>query len=93
MLDGLGRYLRQGGRVMYLGGNGLYWVTSTDGERPYLIEVRKGGKGDYPEWWHVEPGQTQHSTTLEAGGLWSERGYPSPFRGTANGPLRNLNNE
>lgn len=76
MLDGLTAYLRRGGRVMYLAGNGLSWVTSLDPERPYLIEVRKGGEGDYPDWWRVEPGQFQHSTTLEVGGPWARRGRP-----------------
>ena len=27
---------------MYLGGNGFYWVTSFDPERPHVIEVRRG---------------------------------------------------
>ena len=30
MLDALQDYLSQGGRLMYLGGNGFYWVTSVD---------------------------------------------------------------
>jgi len=76
MMDGLAHYIRQGGRVIYLGGNGLYWVTSIDPERPYLIEVRKGGDSDYGPVFVPEPGQGQHSTTLEVGGPWARRGRP-----------------
>ena len=76
MLDALGAHLRGGGRCLYLGGNGLYWVTSFDPERPYIIEVRKSG--DWLHWWsHPTPGELAHSTTLEAGGLWSRRGRPA----------------
>ena len=30
MLNGLRSYLNGGGRLMYLGGNGFYWVTPMD---------------------------------------------------------------
>lgn len=73
MLDALRDYLWHGGRCLYLGGNGLYWVTSVDPERPYVMEVRKSG--DWLDWWaHPTPGELAHSTTLEGGGLWSRRG-------------------
>jgi len=45
MLQAFVSYQGAGGRVMYLGGNGLYWVTSVDPERPWLIEVRKCESG------------------------------------------------
>ena len=35
MLIALRQYLENGGRVMYLGGNGFYWVTSIDPQRPH----------------------------------------------------------
>ena len=77
MLEALDSYLRDGGRVMYLGGNGLYWVTSLHSEQPFVMEVRKSGDGDFePELIHDQPGEMQHSTSLEAGGLWSRRGRP-----------------
>ena len=73
MLDALGTHLRAGGRCVYMGGNGLYWVTSFDPVRPFIIEVRKSG--DWLDWWaHPTPGELAHSTTGEAGGLWSRRG-------------------
>lgn len=74
MVDALSQYTRDGGRVLYLGGNGLYWVTSIDADRPHLIEVRKGGEGDYGPTYVPQPGEWQHSTTGELGGLWARRG-------------------
>lgn len=70
MLDGLEGYLSGGGRLMYLGGNGFYWVTSFDPERPHIFEVRRwGGSRSCP----AEPGEFHHSTTGEMGGLWRFR--------------------
>ena len=71
MLDALESYLTDGGRVMYLGGNGFYWVTSFDPQRPHVIEVRRWrGTGT----WEAEPGELHHSTTGEPGSLWRFRG-------------------
>ena len=71
MLDALEAYLAGGGRVMYLGGNGFYWVTSFDPERPHVIEVRRWrGTGT----WEAEPGELHHSSTGEPGSLWRFRG-------------------
>jgi N,N-dimethylformamidase len=74
MLDGLTAYLKGGGRIMYLGGNGFYWVTSIDPQRPHVIEVRRGRRGTGT--WRGEPGEDHHSTTGELGGLWRDRGRP-----------------
>jgi N,N-dimethylformamidase len=57
---------------MYLGGNGFYWVTSVDPQRPYSIEVRRGFSGT--RTWSSEPGEEHHATTGERGGLWRHRG-------------------
>lgn len=76
MLGALLHYQEAGGRVMYLGGNGLYWVTSVDPERPWLIEVRKRGEGDFAGRIPERDGESMHSTTLEAGGTWAARGMP-----------------
>jgi N,N-dimethylformamidase len=76
MLDALRDHQRGGGRCLYLAGNGLYWVTSVDPDRPHVIEVRKSG--DWYDWWaNVTPGELAHSTTLEGGGLWARRGRPA----------------
>lgn len=74
MLVGLEGYLDDGGRLMYLGGNGFYWVTSRDPQRPYIAEVRRGNGGTRN--WDSPPGETHHSTTGEPGGLWRHRGRP-----------------
>ena len=73
MLDALESYLRQGGRLMYLGGNGFYWVTSMDPEEKHTIEIRRRAG---TENWEAAPGEYHHSTTGELGGLWRFRGRP-----------------
>jgi N,N-dimethylformamidase len=72
MFSALESYLNDGGRLMYLGGNGFYWVTSLDPERPHIIEVRRGEAG--VRTWQAEPGEYHHATTGELGGLWRFRG-------------------
>jgi N,N-dimethylformamidase len=72
MLDALETFVDQGGRVMYLGGNGFYWVTSRDAKRPHIIECRRGHAGT--RTWDSAPGETHHGTTGEPGGLWRHRG-------------------
>ncbi|MDA4136737.1 MAG: hypothetical protein OK449_07065, partial [Thaumarchaeota archaeon] len=73
MLDSLESYLGDGGRFMYMGGNGLYWVISVDPARPHVIELRRwGGTGT----WVAGAGEYYHSTTGELGGLWRNRGRP-----------------
>jgi N,N-dimethylformamidase len=74
MLDALEAYLGDGGRLMYLGGNGFYWVTTIDPTRQHVIEVRRGRRGTGT--WRGEPGEDFHSTTGEPGGLWRDRGRP-----------------
>lgn len=76
MLEAVAGYVREGGRLMYLGGNGLYWVTSFDPDRQHIIEVRKpDATGTWPQL-SVAPGERHHSTTGELGGPWRERGLP-----------------
>jgi N,N-dimethylformamidase len=72
MRAALESYLANGGRIMYLGGNGFYWVTSVDPERPHLVEVRRNIAGTRA--WESAPGEWHHSTTGEYGGLWRYRG-------------------
>lgn len=74
MLDSLSCYLSQGGRLMYLGGNGFYWVTSLDEESPHIIEIRRDWAAS--SLWESMPGEAHHSTTGEPGGLWRHRGRP-----------------
>ncbi|SKB06371.1 N,N-dimethylformamidase beta subunit family domain-containing protein [Aeromicrobium choanae] len=72
MLDGLEGFIAAGGRVMYLGGNGLYWVTSISDLDPSVVEVRRGNAGTRS--WSDAPGESVHSTSGEPGGLWRHRG-------------------
>ena len=72
MISGLEDYLSSGGRTMYLGGNGMYWVTGVDQERPHVIEVRRSLSGFLES--EAAPGEGHLSTTGEPGGLWRGRG-------------------
>lgn len=75
MLDAVEGYVwRAGGRLMYLGGNGFYWVTSVHPDKPHIIEVRRGYSAT--RGWESLPGETYHATTGEPGGLWRHRGRP-----------------
>jgi N,N-dimethylformamidase len=74
MLDGLESYLAEGGRLLYLSGNGLYWPVGVDPARPHAIEVRRGQNGTGT--WRSAPGENYLSTTGEPGGLWRDRGRP-----------------
>ena len=70
--DVLEDYLNTGGRLMYLGGNGFYWVTSHDPERPWIIEVRRDNSGT--RCWDAPYGERTHVASLEQGGIWKTRG-------------------
>jgi N,N-dimethylformamidase len=72
MLDATEAYLGQGGRVMYLGGNGYYWVTGTRPNAPHCIEVRKLDSGSRA--WQAEPGEGYLASTGQKSGLWRSRG-------------------
>lgn len=71
-MNALRGWLTDGGRLMYLGGNGFYWVTSLDRTGTYT-ELRRH---DGTEAWQAAPGEFYHSTTGEYGGLWRHRGRP-----------------
>ncbi len=68
MIDAWEDYLCAGGRGMYVGANGIYWVVSLHPEKPWVMEVRKGETG--AKAWQARPGELHHSTTGERGGLW-----------------------
>jgi N,N-dimethylformamidase len=72
-LEAFSQYISDGGRIMYLGGNGFYWVASeVAGED--AIEVRRGQAGSRA--WESLPGEVHHASTGEPGGLWRHRGRP-----------------
>lgn len=62
----------RGGSMMYLGGNGFYWVTSCDPARSHRIEVRRGVQGCRA--FELPGAEFVHSMTGEQGGLWRARG-------------------
>jgi N,N-dimethylformamidase beta subunit-like, C-terminal len=72
MLDALEAYVRGGGRLMYLGGNGFYWRIAHHPTRPGVIEVRRAEGG--VRAWAAEPGEYHHGFTGEYGGLWRRNG-------------------
>jgi N,N-dimethylformamidase len=72
MLDTLETYLGGGGRLMYLGGNGFYWVTAMDPERPHVVEVQRGFAGSRA--WASHPGELELASTGEIGGIWRHVG-------------------
>lgn len=71
-IDTLQEYLHGGGRLMYLGGNGFYWVTQLDPEEGHTIEIRRVGPSTRS--WEPAPGEAYLSTSGELGGLWRYRG-------------------
>ncbi len=74
MLNALQTYVNNGGRIMYLGGNGFYWRISFDLKDNSVIECRKseGGIRAHPP----KPGEYFSSTTGEYSGLWRNNGKP-----------------
>ena len=68
MLDALEAWLRQGGRLMYMGGNGFYWRIAHHPARDGVIEVRRAEGG--VRAWDAQPGEYHMAFTGEYGGLW-----------------------
>jgi len=72
IFDALKTYTNGGGRLMYMGGNGFYWITVPDPTGTFT-EVRRH---EGTEAWQAAPGEYYHSLTGEIGGLWRFRGRP-----------------
>jgi N,N-dimethylformamidase len=72
MLDAVDAFTGDGGRLMYLGGNGFYWVTARHPAAPQAIEIRRGAGGR--RVWDSEPGEEYLASTGEPGGVWRYRG-------------------
>jgi N,N-dimethylformamidase len=67
-LDALQAYVEDGGRLMYLGGNGFYWRVALNDKVPGAIEVRRTEGGI--RTWAAEPGEYYHAFDGAYGGLW-----------------------
>lgn len=72
MLDALEAWLGDGGRFMYMGGNGLYWRVAWSPDEPWIMEVRRAEDGT--RGWIAEPGEYFHAYGGEYGGLWRRLG-------------------
>ncbi|GAB3053017.1 large subunit of N,N-dimethylformamidase [Intrasporangium mesophilum] len=65
-LDALSAYVARGGNLMYLGGNGFYWVTAFSPDGTDVVECRRGFAAQRN--WSSEPGEVHLSFTGEPGG-------------------------
>ncbi len=72
MLDTIESWIGNGGRLMYMGGNGFYWRIAYHPENPAIIEVRRAEDGTRA--WMSEAGEYYHQFTGEYGGLWRRLG-------------------
>lgn len=72
MITAISRYLDDGGRLVYLGGNGFYWRVATHDDWPDAIEVRRGEAGTRCH--EAPPGERYHAFDGEFGGLWRSQG-------------------
>ncbi|MHB0991810.1 MAG: N,N-dimethylformamidase beta subunit family domain-containing protein [Burkholderiales bacterium] len=76
-LDALHNYTQQGGRIMYMGADGWYWVHSFHPAydhlgRGIITEMRRCESGI--RTWRADPGEYYHQSTGELGGMWRYRG-------------------
>jgi len=74
MIKGIEKFKNNGGRLMYLGGNGFYWRISYDKNSTDIIECRKSEAGIRAVETH--PGESYSSLTGEYTGLWRRNDYP-----------------
>jgi N,N-dimethylformamidase len=73
-LDAITSYTNQGGRFMYLGGNGFYWKVVPHEDGPWALEVRRAEGGI--RLWETLPGEGYHAFDGSYGGLWRRLGRP-----------------
>ena len=74
MMQAFEEFLGQGGRLMYLGGNGFYWRAEPSEEQPDTLEVRRAEGGI--RTWETLPGESYHAFGGGYGGLWRRIGRP-----------------
>lgn len=74
MMDATEDYLTEGGRLIYMGGNGYYWCVGFRDGDPAIMEVRKLEAGSRA--WQARPGEHYLASTGERSGLWRHRGRP-----------------
>ncbi|KAK7214068.1 hypothetical protein V2G26_021246 [Clonostachys chloroleuca] len=69
-------FSKSGGNLMYMGGNGFYWVSGLDANRLHRLEVRRGDTGVRP--YSLPRGEHVKSLDGQRGGLWRSRGVLKP---------------
>lgn len=72
MLDALAQWQRQGGRLLYLGGNGFYWRVAFSDHWPGAMELRRAEDG--VRNWEPGPGESYHAFGGGYGGMWRRLG-------------------
>ncbi len=72
MLDALETWQRDGGRLMYLGGNGFYWRVAFSDDWPGAMELRRAEDG--VRNWQPGHGESYHAWGGEYGGMWRRNG-------------------
>ena len=71
-LNAYSAFAARGGNIMYLGGNGFYWMSVVDPANPHRIEVRRCDQG--VRTFGMGGGEWHHSLNGRRGGLWRSRG-------------------
>ncbi len=72
MLVAYESYQQAGGRWMYMGANGFYWVSQYHPDNSNITEVRKGEAGTRA--WTANPGEYNNAFDGKYGGMWRARG-------------------
>lgn len=72
MWDAMTAYQQNGGRLMYMGGNGFYWRCAYHPTKPWLMELRRTETG--ARYYETPAGESYHSYTGEYGGTWRRIG-------------------
>ncbi len=72
MLTAYEAYQQAGGRWLYLGADGFYWVSQYHPDNSNIIEVRKGEAGTRA--WTANPGEYNNAFDGKFGGMWRARG-------------------
>lgn len=70
--DAVEGFVNDGGKLMYLAGDGFYWITTFDPQRPWIVEVRRDNAST--RCWDPPWGERVHTTDLTMGGTWRTRG-------------------
>jgi len=73
-LDAIQDYVGDGGRLVYLGGNGFYWKVARRLDLPHVVEIRRGEGGIRA--WAAESGEYYNQLDGTYGGLWRRNGRP-----------------